>query len=160
MNKESFLRLATAAALASSGASGLPPGITVAHAALESAWGRSRLAREACNYFGIKARGGGDFITLPTTEFVDGKLVRCTARFARYTSLEDCFAARDHLILTLACYAPARACAADPEAFVRALARRWATDPHYADKLLRVYRANRLDALDAPVSPQQSALSP
>ena len=35
-------------------------GIAVAQAALESAWGNSRLARDANNYFGIKARNGED----------------------------------------------------------------------------------------------------
>ena len=63
--------------------------------------------------------------------------------------MEECFADRDRLIATAQCYAGARACGGDPEAFARALAAHWATDPHYADKLLGVYRANRLDALDS-----------
>jgi flagellar protein FlgJ len=70
------------------------------------------------------------------------------ARFVRYESMEACFADRDRLITRLAVYAHARAAASDPEAFVRALARHWATDPKYADKLLSLYRAHRLDALD------------
>lgn len=148
MSKQNFLDLATRAALAASARSRLPAGITVAQAALESAWGRSRLVREAHNYFGIKAHSGGPFIELPTCEYVTGILVRTTARFARYASVEECFADRDHHILTLACYAAARACAADPEAFACALATHWATDPHYAGKLLRLYRAHHLDRLD------------
>ncbi len=148
MNREEFLAVAAEAALACSRVSGFPPGITVAQAALESRWGDSRLSREAHNYFGIKAHGNGPFIELPTTEVRDGKAVRCTARFARYDSMQTCFADRDHLTATLACYAQARACAADPEAFIRVLAARWATDPQYADKVLAVYRANHLDRLD------------
>ena len=148
MDRNEFLRLATAAALATSRTSGLPPVITVAQAALESAWGRSRLSREAHNYFGIKAHRGGDFIELPTTESINGNLVRCAARFARYGSMEECFADRDRMILELACYADARARTADPEAFIRALARHWATDPLYAEKVLRVYHGNSLDRID------------
>ncbi|MGH9602292.1 MAG: hypothetical protein ACRD24_07865 [Terriglobales bacterium] len=47
-------------------------------------------------------------------------------------------------------YADARASAGDPQAFIRALARHWATDPKYAEKLLATYHANGLDALDGP----------
>ena len=140
MTKEEFIQLATEAALACSRVSGFPAGITVAQAALESAWGKSRLSREANNYFGIKAHGSGAFIELPTTEIRQGKAVRCVARFARYDAMQTCFADRDHLIATLSCYADARACAGDPEPFIRALARHWATDPQYADKVLAIYR--------------------
>jgi len=56
MTKQEFLDAATAAARESSAKSNLPAGITVAQAALESAWGRSYLSRAAHNYFGIKAQ--------------------------------------------------------------------------------------------------------
>jgi flagellum-specific peptidoglycan hydrolase FlgJ len=148
MTKEQFIRLATEAALACARASGLPAGITVAQAALESAWGESRLAREAHNYFGIKAHGNAPWIELPTTEVRDGQAVGCSARFARYDSMQTCFADRDHLIATLGCYSDARACADDPEAFICALASHWATDPKYAEKVLAIYRQNGLDRLD------------
>ena len=52
------------------------------------------------------------------------------------------------MIASGALYAEARANAGDPEKFVRAVAKRWATDPQYAEKLLAVYRANGLDKLD------------
>jgi flagellar protein FlgJ len=148
MTQEEFIALATDAALACSRVSGFPPGITVAQAALESRWGESRLSREAHNYFGIKAHGNGPFLELPTIEVRDGQPVRCTARFARYDSMQTCFADRDHLIATLTCYADVRGLAADPAAFIQALAAHWATDPLYAEKVLAVYRTHHLDALD------------
>ncbi len=148
MTESEFLTLATAAALASSQTSGLPPGITVAQAALESAWGTSLLARRAQNYFGIKTHRGLPWIALPTLEYRNGRAFWTEARFTRYASIEECFADRDRIILTVACYADARACTVDPEVLARALARHWATDPHYADKLLKVYRDNRLDRCD------------
>src|SRR5581483_7601051 len=98
MTKTDFLSLATAAALKSSRVSGLPPGVTVAQAALESAWGKSQLAREAHNYFGMKVHGAHPWIELPTTEFRNGVRVRVQARFARYASMDECFADRDALI--------------------------------------------------------------
>lgn len=149
MNKSEFLKAATAAAVSSSRASGLPAGVTVAQAALESNWGQSRLSREANNYFGIKAHGDHPGIELPTWEVVDGLPVRVKARFARYESMEACFADRDRIILRAACYAEARAAAADPEGFTRALAKHWATDPNYAEKLLAIHRELQLSAIDA-----------
>ena len=100
--------------------------------------GQSRLSTDANNYFGIKARMGQPSIQLPTWEVFGGRRVEIKARFARYASMEECFAARDTMILRLPCYAEARACASDPERFVRALARHWATDPEYAEKVLAI----------------------
>ena len=147
MTKPEFLSSATAAARRCSAWSGLPPGITVAQAALESAWGHSQLARDAHNYFGIKAHGAHPFITLPTSEVVRGQSIRTAARFARYTSMDEGFADRDRLICTSSRYAEACACAHDPEAFARALAVPWATDPHYADKLLALWREHQFDKI-------------
>lgn len=147
MNKHEFLAAASAAAIASSRTSGLPAGVTVAQAALESAWGNSRLSRDANNYFGIKAHGSHDSVQMPTTEFLQGVAARTAARFAKYDSMEECFVDRDRLILTAPVYSEARACASDPEAFIHALARHWATDPEYPSKLLRTWQANHLDQL-------------
>ncbi|MGE0406197.1 MAG: glycoside hydrolase family 73 protein [Candidatus Korobacteraceae bacterium] len=150
MTRTEFLDTATHAALAASRSSRLPAGVTVAQAALESAWGRSRLSREAHNYFGIKAHGSHPWIELPTTEVEKGTAVRVRARFALYRSMEECFTDRDLLILKSPRYRAARAAAANPEEFICSLALHWATDPQYADKLLRVYRSNKLSDLDTP----------
>ena len=111
--------------------------------------GASQLTRATHNYFGIKAHGGGPFLELLTQEVVDGKVIRVTARFARYASMAECFADRDATIARLPLYAEARAAAAHPEAFIRALGRYWATDPAYAEKVLHIYRAESLAALDS-----------
>ena len=140
MTKEEFVAAATAAAEKSSAVSGLPAGITAAQSALESAHGRSQLSTLAQNYFGIKAHGDTRFIELPTWECVNGERVCIAARFARYETMEECFRERDAIILRLACYAEARAAAHDPEAFTRALAKHWATDPQYAEKVLVIWR--------------------
>ncbi len=140
--------LATAAALECSRASGFSPGITVAQAALESNFGNSRLSREAHNYFGIKAYGELPCVELPTTEVRGGKAVSCVARFRRYESMQACFADRDRIIASLSCYADVRSAAHGPEAFIRALAKHWATDPDYADKVLQIYRQYHLEGLE------------
>ena len=157
MTKKEFLTAATAAARAASAISGFIPGVTVAQAALESGWGNSLLARTAHNYFGIKARKGRPSVAMPTWEFSNGSRVRLTARFAKYASMEECFVDRDRMIATLSHYAQARSCARDPEAFVRALAKRWATDPRYPEKLLKLYCDYHLDELDQDFRDQPSS---
>jgi len=148
MTKQGFIAAATVAAQESSAVSGYPAGITVAQAALESAWGRSRLAAEAHNYFGIKARRGQPAVEFETTEIVGAAPVRIRARFARYASMAECFRERDAIITRVPLYAAARAAAGEPEAFLRALAKHWATDPQYAEKVLVVYRTHELFKLD------------
>ncbi len=148
MTKEEFLREATVAAQASSKTSGLPAGITVAQAALESAWGNSELSRRGNNYFGIKAHSRHAVLEMSTTEVIQGNVRKVTARFAAYKDMAECFACRDQLISHGAVYAEARASARDPEQFAHALAKHWATDPNYAEKILKIYRENDLSNLD------------
>src|SRR5437868_6753752 len=144
MTKEQFIQLAAAA----TSASPYPASITVAQAALESAWGSSQLSLQANNYFGIKAHGDAASIELLTTEVVNGNTVKVLARFAAYPTNAACFADRDRIITQLACYQDTRANAASPEIFARCLARHWATDPKYAEKLLKIYWDSKLDLLD------------
>src|SRR5512146_2370046 len=139
MTREEFLQQATAAAQASSKTSALPAGITVAQAALESAFGNSALSRKANNYFGIKAHGRHAVLEMPTTEVINGDVQKVTARFAAYKDMAEGFACRDQLIHHGAVYAEARANAHDPELFTHALAKHWATDPSYAEKILKIY---------------------
>ncbi|MFL6299037.1 MAG: glycoside hydrolase family 73 protein [Terriglobales bacterium] len=143
MNKQEFIALAIAATKEGK----YPAGVTVAQAALESAWGSSRLSLRANNYFGIKAHGDAESIELPTTEIANGKAVKVLARFAAYTDIATCVADRERIITQLACYQDARANASDPELFARCLARHWATDPEYAEKLLKIYWDNNLDKI-------------
>lgn len=138
MTKTEFLFQARRVAEAASKESGLPVEVTVAQAALESNWGRSELSGRANNYFGIKAHGKHETVQFRTCECdAKGRQV-VTASFAKYASMEECFACRDQMILKSVAYADARGCAGDPEAFVRALAKHWATDPRYAEKVLAV----------------------
>jgi flagellum-specific peptidoglycan hydrolase FlgJ len=149
MTMQEFIAEATAAARACSATSGLPPGISVAQAELESNFGESRLSREANNYFGIKLHKSiPEFVAMRTTEVLKGKSVQIVAKFAKYGSMQQCFADRDRIILHTSCYAEACAHAADPELFTTALAKPWATDPAYAAKLLHLYRANNFDRID------------
>ncbi len=150
MTKEEFVWQAYAAAAKSSERSGMPPMVTVAQAALESNWGKSGLSQQAHNYFGIKAHGKHERICMGTQEYdhpstpksgtlgtpAAGKTVQVRAEFAKYGSLEECIECRDSLLLRGTVYAGAREARGDEERFVREMAKHWATDPRYAEKLL------------------------
>jgi flagellum-specific peptidoglycan hydrolase FlgJ len=135
MTKEEFVRQAYGVALASSRRSGMPALVTAAQAALESNWGQSKLSREANNYFGIKAHGSHERIQMSTEECEHGEKIEVRAEFAKYRSLEDCIQCRDGILLHGAVYAGARELRGDDEGFIREMAKHWATDPKYAEKL-------------------------
>jgi flagellum-specific peptidoglycan hydrolase FlgJ len=149
MTRDEFVTQAKRAAVASAAESGFPAGITVAQAALESNWGESGLSKTAQNYFGIKAHGKLASITMRTNENDGDKVHICAQKFACYATMEDCFRDRDDVILRVNVYEGAREAKRDPAAFIKAVGRHWATDPHYAEKVLRIYEEWNLAELDA-----------
>lgn len=66
-------------AVEASRSTGIPPQFLVAHAALESGWGRSEIRKSdgssSYNLFGVKAGKGwsGATVNATTTEYVDGQ---------------------------------------------------------------------------------------
>lgn len=69
------------------------PSISLAQAALESAWGKSELATKGNNLFGIKGTYNGNSVTVKTSEFVNGAWIKVDAKFRKYPtwneSIED-----------------------------------------------------------------------
>ena len=67
--------------------------MTIAQAILESDWGRSKLAVQGNNLFGIKGNYKGNSITVETKEYINGKWITVDAQFAKYpdqeTSVEE-----------------------------------------------------------------------
>lgn len=135
MTKQMFVQQAYAAALKSSERSGMQAIVTVAQAALESNWGESKLSKQANNYFGIKAHGAQKCIAMPTHECENSKQIAITAKFAKYLSMLDCFERRDGILAHGGVYAGARKKLGDESAFIGEMAKHWATDPRYAEKL-------------------------
>lgn len=64
------------------------PSVSIAQAILESGWGKSGLAIQGKNLFGIKAIGkwNGPSITMPTKEYYGGKVYHVMAAFRMYPS--------------------------------------------------------------------------
>ena len=140
--QEQFLAKAAAAAHA---AGHIFPEYAACEAALESAWGQSRLAQQANNLFGQKQSHPalGDSLQLETREYLHGAWLTVPALWARFASWQEAFAARKALLERLARAYPGYAAAlraSNGADFVRLVSRRWSTDPHRADKVLAVWQ--------------------
>lgn len=69
---------------------GLYPSVMMAQAIIESNWGRSGLAVNANNFFGVKARKGQNYVIMPTQEDDgNGNLYWISDAFAKYDNLYE-----------------------------------------------------------------------
>lgn len=131
-------------AAAASQQTGIPAQFLIAHAALESGWGRSEPrypdGRGSHNLFGIKAGANwtGPTVSATTTEYVGGNAERRTERFRAYASYAEAFADYANLLRSQPRYAQVLG-VQDAAGFARGLQNAgYATDPQYGNKLLRV----------------------
>ncbi|GAA5183908.1 flagellar assembly peptidoglycan hydrolase FlgJ [Niveibacterium umoris] len=131
---------------------GVPTQFIVGHAALETGWGKSEIARPdgspSYNLFNVKAGSDwkGDTVEASTIEYIGGVATRRTERFRAYASYDDAFRDYARLIGANPRYAQV-AGQSDAAGFARALSRGgYATDPMYADKLTRIIGGNTLRA--------------
>lgn len=131
-------------AVEASRATGIPPQFLVAHSALESGWGRSEIKRAdgstTFNIFGVKAgkNWSGQTVDATTTEYVNGQAQVSVEKFRAYASYEEAF--RDYAsVLRNSSRFGSVIGAQDGTEFARRLQQAgYATDPAYADKLVRV----------------------
>jgi peptidoglycan hydrolase FlgJ len=146
-NRDEFLRELWPHAEAAGRALGVDPRTLLAHAALETGWGRSQPAssdgQSSNNLFGIKATGSwrGDSVGSRTLEFEDGVAAQRVERFRAYASPGESFRDYTELLLRSDRYEAVRGTGGDARAFADALQRAgYATDPDYANKLTAVAR--------------------
>lgn len=141
-------------AVEASATTGLPPHLLVAHAALESGWGKSepRLADGSPSYnlFGVKAgkRWAGATVDTATTEFVNGQAQARVEKFRAYGSYQEAFADYAQLLSSSPRFSSVVA-ANNGTDFANSLQQSgYATDPMYAAKLSRIIQGKTLrDAL-------------
>ena len=138
--QEQFIASIGEAAVQSADATGVPASVTIAQAILESYWGSSRLAREANNYFGIKAQtrsGSAGSIWFDVWEVIGGRNVMQSQAFRAYQTIGESFVDHGLFFVENGRYAAAMAVKNDPRLFARAVNRAgYATDPSYASKLI------------------------
>lgn len=124
----------------------VPASVSLAQFGLESGWGQHM---PACsnNPFGIKAFRGPS-VNSETTEVIKGKVVREKQPFAVFQSLGDAFLAHARLIASDARYGAAMTALPDLEKFVVLMAKHYATDPAYAEKILSIVHGDNLIQYD------------
>ncbi len=134
---------------------GVLPSITLAQAILESDWGRSTLAADYHNLFGIKSDDPKASQMMTTKEYVNGKWVTIKARFAVYPS--DQASLKAHALLFVngthwnaAQYHDVLAAKSYQEAATALKTDGYATDPDYPSKLVNLIKTWRLDQYDSP----------
>jgi flagellar protein FlgJ len=114
----------------------LPYQALVVQTALETGWGRSKLASEAFNFAGIKAVGDQPFVTAQTHEYRNGVRVEEGARFRKFKSLEDGLNEYALFFHKNKRYSEALKHPKDPYRFIVEIHKAgYATSPDYVEKL-------------------------
>jgi flagellar protein FlgJ len=150
---------------------GIAPEALLAQAALETGWGRSVIhgsgGNNSHNLFGIKADGrwGGGRVAVSTLEYVDGVAVRRKEPFRAYASYRESFDDYVGFVRDNPRYREALTHTDDPAAYFDALQKAgYATDPAYADKVMRVLNGREmrgaLERLELQVGSVQDAPGP
>jgi flagellar protein FlgJ len=158
---EEFVASLWSAAEGAANELGLPTEALLAQAALETGWGghvmRSAQGGSSHNLFGIKAdqRWDGEQVRKETLEYQQDVAVRKRENFRSYNSYQESFQDYVAFLKQNPRYAEALRNTQDSEAYFRALQDAgYATDPNYADKILRVMRGEEMQAaLDQFKSP-------
>lgn len=128
---------------------GIPASITLAQGILESNNGNGRLAVEANNHFGIKCKKNWTGMTISHDDDAKGEC------FRKYNTAEESYEDHASYLDTQPRYDSLfRHSETDYAAWARGLkAAGYATDPLYAEKLIRIIEENRLYLFDRGENP-------
>jgi len=146
---QEFINQIKGHALKSQAKTGVPAAIIIAQACLETGYGKFLCkdiitGKNSLNLFNIKGDGPNGFVWCWTTEYYNGVKQKVKAKFRAYRNYEESFI--DHAkLLQKPRYAPCMVVKDDPIAFAQKLQEcGYATDPNYADKLIRVMKTFNL----------------
>lgn len=126
---------------------GVPFQVVIAQAALETGWGakiiKDKQGASSHNLFNIKAdnRWEGEHIQKDTLEFEQGAMVKKSAPFRAYQSLDESFNDYVNFLTDNDRYQDALQNSDNVERFLQGLQKAgYATDPQYADKIMATLR--------------------
>lgn len=132
---------------------GVPASVTLAQIIQESGGkyegGLSGLAYNYNNLFGVKSGSSwnGASVALPTTEYKNGSAYKTTANFRIYNSIAESIDDHGRLLNTTT-YTTKTAGAKNLDEYVKAMGGVYATDPNYANSLLKIIKDNNLTQYD------------
>jgi flagellum-specific peptidoglycan hydrolase FlgJ len=128
---------------------GIPASIILAQGILESEWGRASLAKMNKNHFGIKCTSGwrGGCASYSTNEYADGII---TAQFRKYRHAEESFLDHSEILMNESRYGRLfNFQQLDYKNWAHGLRHcGYASDPRYAQKLIKIIEFNELFELD------------
>lgn len=144
-----FVRGIAQSAILSGKESDVLPSVIIAQAMLESDSGRSELAANACNLFGVKGKYNGQSYWMDTQEYDEnGKQYTVPAEFCKYPSWLESIVDHGNFLQTSR-YSKVRNNADYVSATQELYKAGYATDPDYAKKLQEIIRAYSLTQYDA-----------
>lgn len=149
MTNNEFINIVGAIAREDMKKSHILASLTIAQAILESNWGNSSLSKAPNNnLFGIKGEYNGQYVTLPTKEFENGKWVTIEAKFRKYSSWTESVADHSSLFNRLDRYSNLRGCTDYKLACKYVREDGYATDPGYTNKLINLIEKYDLTRFD------------
>ena len=122
------------------------PTMVACEAAEESAFGRSLLAIQSNNLFGMKQHVHATYhtVNLPSREYeANGEWDKPVSAFVNYPDWPSCFADRLATLERLSnVYPDYRTAldAPDPQTYIWAVSKTWSTDPKRAQKVFNIYQ--------------------
>ena len=150
--QQNFVQRLTPSAIQASSETGVPAQLMLGQAALETGWGQREIrlpdGGNSYNLFGIKAGGNwnGKVAEVTTTEYHNGVPSKQVEKFRAYGSYAEAFSDYAHLLRDNPRYAGVIQQGQGAAAAAQALqSAGYATDPNYADKLVKVM--NRISTL-------------
>ena len=143
-----FLEDVAPAALISAHSHQIPPSIVIGQAIFESGWGRSNLAVNFNNLFGIKGTGKRTVQIRTYERSASNHRYRKLARFKVFDTRGDAIVYHGRLLAKDRRYAAARANAHHWQAFMDKASKYYASDPNYTRKLGVIINGYDLDRWD------------
>lgn len=124
--------------------------ISLAQAALESNWNQSELSNKYHNFYGVKANKDQPSVVFSTNEFIDGKWHTVNARFRVYPDWQTSMLGHTLLLVNGTSENKNRYIkVVQANDYVKAAHELYkagyATDPLYAEKLIKIIELYRLD---------------
>jgi hypothetical protein len=147
--QQAFIDEVARGAMATQRRYGVPAAVTIAQAIDESGWGRSALAVNGHNLFGIKGTGPAGSQSLATQEYENGHWVTIQAPFRAYHNFAESIEDHGELLATSGHYTLAMANRGNPDAFANALTGVYATNPRYGQDLIQIMQQFNLYRYDA-----------
>jgi flagellar protein FlgJ len=144
---DAFVDKLAGPAQAASAATGIPARFIVGQAALESGWGKGEIKNAdgspSHNVFGIKATPDwtGKTVAAVTTEYVNGKARKVVQKFRAYGSYAEAMTDYASMLRDNPRYASVLSTSHDAVSFAHGMQKAgYATDPHYAKKLISIMK--------------------